>query len=385
MPRDQNAPIERALICVLGLRGIPGVMGGVESHCEELLPRIARSAPHLRFVVLGRKPYIGDRAACFRGVRVVPLPAPRIQGAETLVSSLVAVLYARRIGAAAVHIHALASGLVAPLARLLGMRVILTIHGADYHRAKWGLVARKLLRWGERIGIRNADAVICVAPSLTKLLQARYPKRAGTIGFIPNGAPALTCGGEQRAVLGRLGIEPGKFVLAVGRLEPGKGFELLIDAFQKSGTGGRLVIVGGANHRSGYASQLVRSNDERVIFAGAQPREVLAHLYRTASLFVLPSLHEGLPICALEAGSMGCPLLLSDIPGNRDLGLPDTHYFRSGDREMLTRALRKPAARYAVSPSMFSSFDWEQISTRTLAVYEAVIGKSAMPRHHAAT
>ena len=380
MPRDGAFHCARPRVCVLGMRGIPGVMGGVESHCEELLPRLAERAPQLEIVALGRAPYIGTDKRNLRGVQIVPLPSPKRQSIETLVSSFLGVLYARRIGAKAVHIHALASGLMAPLAKLLGMKVILTIHGADYQRAKWGRVARTLLRLGERFGVNGANAVICVAPSLTKRLQEAYPKRAQRIVFVPNGAPPLRAEGDESEVLSRFGLKPGGFLLAVGRLEPGKGFELLIEAFRKSECSQKLVIVGGAHHEADYAAQLMRAADNRTIFAGTQPREVLAHLYRNTALFVLPSLHEGLPICALEAGSVGCPLLLSDIPGNRDLGLPDTHYFKSEDAESLTAALNVSNERYSVTPAMFSTFDWERISATTLAIYDAVIGEPAERR-----
>jgi glycosyltransferase involved in cell wall biosynthesis len=359
-------------------------MGGVESHCEELLPRLARRAADLRLLAIGRRPHIGNAERVCGGVRVVPLPAPRRQSLETLVSSFLGVLYARRARAAVVHIHALASGLLVPVARLLGMKVIFTVHGADYERAKWGPVASAVLRLGERFGVRNADAVICVAPSLAAKLQDRYPKQAGRIEFIPNGAPALRPLGQEREILGRFGLRRGEFVLAVGRVEPGKGFELLIDAFRKSGRKGKLVIVGGAHHEGDYAAELAKSANKRVIFTGMQPREVLAHLYKAAAMFVLPSLHEGLPICALEAGSAGCPLLLSDIPGNRDLGLPEHHYFPSGDATSLSRALRASASRYAVSDEMFEQFDWEEISSKTLAIYDAVIGAPAEAPSYAA-
>ena len=349
-------------------------MGGVECHCEELLPRIAARAPGLRLVALGRRAYIGRGRRHFEGVEVVPLPGPARQSVETLMSSLVGTFYARRIGARAVHIHAVASGLMAPLAKLLRMKVIFTVHGADYQRAKWGPAARFLLRAGERWGVRSADAIICVAPSLTRQLQERYPRHAHRIDHVANGAPMLVESGGGAELLERLDVEPANFVLAVGRIEPGKGFDILIDAFERSGRSGKLVIVGAAHHEAEYAASLMRSAGDRVVFAGVQPRGLLLHLYKSAALFVLPSLHEGLPICALEAASAGCPLLLSDIPGNRDLGLSDAHYFTSGDAGALSLALREPDERYAVSPRFLSAFDWDEISQRTLTIYQNVIG-----------
>lgn len=383
MPRDFDIPANGPLVCVLGMRGMPNVMGGVESHCQELLPRIASRALHLRLTAIGRKPYIGTRETSYRGVKIVPVASSRKQCVETFVSSFLGVLYARSQGAEAVHIHAVGSGVFAPLARLLGMKVIFTVHGADYQRAKWGRLARAFLRIGECVGVRHSDAVICVAPSLTAKLQNKYPEDAKRIRFVPNGAPPLIASGDQQDVLDRFKVKAGKFVLAVGRLEPGKGFELLIEAFRRSGRGGKLVIVGGAHHESAYAEELMKKAGKDVIFAGALPRETLSHLYRAASLFVLPSEHEGLPICALEAGLSGCPTLLSDIPGNRDLGLPDTHYFPSRDVDGLAVALGMPSRRFAVSPAMFTRFDWDAISAETLSIYNAVIGVTVPKRVHA--
>ena len=78
--------------CVTGLRGIPGVMGGVETHCEELLPRIAALDPKNEIIVLGRGPYIPDGIRSFEGVKVVGLPSSRSQHVEAILSTLVATL-----------------------------------------------------------------------------------------------------------------------------------------------------------------------------------------------------------------------------------------------------------------------------------------------------
>ena len=43
-------------VCVVGLRGIPGIQGGVESHCEQLLPRLQALGPDYRISVIGRRP-----------------------------------------------------------------------------------------------------------------------------------------------------------------------------------------------------------------------------------------------------------------------------------------------------------------------------------------
>lgn len=357
-------------ICITGLRGFPGVMGGIESHCEELLPRIKSAAPDLALTVLGRAPYLAERHSEHRNVEVVGMRCPKSKHFETILSTLSAIFEARRRGASIVHIHAIGPALLSPLARLLGMRVIVTHHGTDYDRAKWGRVAKAVLRGGERAALSFADRVIAISPSLADTLRTSFPNKAGRIHYIPNGAPILPGEGEPEATFAKLGIADTPFLLAVGRLVPEKGLHDLIAAHLASKTDRKLVIVGGADHDSDYARDLLAKSDDHVVFAGVQTRPVLRHLFERADLFVMPSYHEGLPIAALEAGSCGAPMLLSDIRPNRDVGLAERHYFPVGDVQALSAALERPSLNYAVdSDAIRERFCWDQAAIDTLAIY----------------
>src|SRR3546814_186301 len=132
-------------------------------------------------------------------------------------------------------------------------------------------------------------------------------------------------------------------------------------------------IVGGTDHESRYAIELKSRGSDRVRFAGLQDRATVRELFENASLFVMPSYHEGLPIAALEAASCATPMLLSDIEPNRDVGLATHHYFPVGDVAALAERLRCPASDYAIEgDAILSTFDWDHISERTLAVYREV-------------
>jgi glycosyltransferase involved in cell wall biosynthesis len=355
-------------IAVTGLRGIPGVMGGVETHCEELLPRVKRLAPDAAITVFARGPYVPPGEGEHRGVRIVPVASTRSRSFEAIIATFNSVLAARRDGAKLVHIHAIGPALLTPFARLLGLRVVVTHHGEDYRRAKWGFVARHMLRLGERFALRSADRLIAVSPSLTERLRNAYPTGAARIRFIPNGVPNLPA--SRGNALTRLRLVPRNYILAVGRLVPEKGLHDLVDAHERSGDPRTLVIVGGADHESGYATQLKTRGSAQVRFAGLQDRATVRELFENASLFVMPSYHEGLPIAALEAASCATPMLLSDIQPNRDLGLPPHHYFPVGDIDALAEGLRRPACDYAIEREVFlSAFDWDRISEQTLEVY----------------
>ncbi|KRA84443.1 glycosyltransferase family 4 protein [Altererythrobacter sp. Root672] len=361
----------RSRLCVTGLRGIPGVMGGVETHCEELLPRVAVSAPEFEIEVLGRRPYLDGAPDQCQGVLITPLPSPRQSHLEAIISTAVGVFYARWKGARVLHIHAIGPAILTPLARLMGLKVVMTHHGDDYERAKWGRFAKLVLRTGERWGLNYAHHVIAVSPSLAERLAHQYPTCAAKVRYIPNGAPALSddvLGSSE--ILSRFGVSARNFILAVGRFVPEKGFDYLIDAFRKSGTGRKLVIAGGADHGSAYARKIMQEAGGNVILTGQQPRPVLKALYQNTDLFVLPSFHEGLPITALEAGRCGAPMLLSDIQPNRDLGLGEANYFPVGDIDALADRMGQPSAEFGVNVrDLNNRFDWDQIAQHTLAVY----------------
>lgn len=363
-------------ICVIGLRGIPGIMGGVETHCEELLPRIVRRRADADITVIGREPYTGPEERMVDGVRLVPLPSPTGKSTEAIVSTWNGLKFARRQKPDLVHIHAIGPALLTPAARLLGLKVVVTHHGADYDRAKWGGMAKAMLRLGEQLGIRFANRVICVSPSLREGLARRFPGQAGKLVYIPNGAatlPPVPTSDEQ--VLAGLDLKPRHFLLAVARLVPEKGLSYLIDAHARLPDAPPLAIAGAEMHGDGHAEMLKAKAGPNVRFLGARDRGTLGALYRNASLFVMPSYHEGLPIAALEAMASGAPMLLSDIPANLDLGLAAANYFPVGNTDALAQALGGDLGRYAISADCNARFDWEMIADETLRNYDQLVVK----------
>lgn len=378
-PTDTQGVCALPIVCVMGLRGLPDVMGGIETHCENLYPRLfEKLSGRCKFVVLARRRYVRARLE-HRGITVIPIWAPANKYLETIVHSIFAVFYARfRLRASVIHIHAIGPSLVAPLALMMGMRVIFTHHGEDYRRAKWNIFARTVLRCGERIAIRSAHQIISVSRTLAARLIARFP-RCGPITFIPNGVMVEERARIEPEALRRFDVECGRYLLGVGRLVPEKGFQDLVAAFQnmrKADPGLKLVIVGDADHSDAFTRNLLGQRSADIIFTGRLPRSLVTDLYASAALFVLPSYHEGLPFVALEAIAAGAPVLLSDIDGNRELGLPELNYFRPGDIDTLRSRLELPSSDLVVDQDrVLSQFEWDTIISKTLAVYHSVLSQ----------
>jgi len=369
--------MERPLrVAMLGLRGFPDVQGGVEKHVENLSRELVRLGCEVE--VLARAPYVRHLTGReVDGVRMLRLWSPRSRSFEAIVHSTLGVLVAGVRRPDVLHIHAIGPALTTPLARLLGLRVVVTHHGPDYAREKWGGFAKRLIEFGERLGMSFSHARIAVSRGIAELVRGKYDK---TANVIPNGvdAPRRDATAPPAA---SFGLEPGRYVMTVGRLVPEKRQIDLIEAFAKAALPGwRLALVGGADHRDAYAETVeqIAARTPGVLLLGAQPSTAMQALYAQAGLFVLPSSHEGLPIALLEAASHGLPVIASDIPANLEVELPREAYFRLGDVDELAGKLRCAAGadipraeRTRRGQEILARYDWARIAEQTLAVYRA--------------
>lgn len=365
---------KRIRVMFMGLRGLPGVQGGVETHVEKLAPRLANLGCEVE--VLTRTPYQPD-VATWNGVKVTRLWTPKSRSLEAAVHSVLCALYAGIKRPDILHIHAIGPALATPVARLLGIKVVVTHHGPDYDRQKWGAAGKLALRMGEWLGMRLSNQRIAISPVIQALIEQKH--RRGSC-LIPNGVdrPGAVQGEDA---LQRFGLTAQRYILIVSRLVPEKRHIDLIDAFQSATLpqGWKLAIVGGADHPGPYTDKLERlaSQHPDVVMTGQQSGVALQQLYANAGLFVLPSSHEGLPIALLEAISHQLPVLASDIPPNRAVGLPESAYFPLGNVARASERIaaicqdlsgaRAAAARN--SQELMPRYDWQGIAETTLALY----------------
>lgn len=367
-------------IAMTGLRGFPRVQGGVETHAEHLCPLLHDAGCKVSVIV--RRPYMPpEKGAEWKGVRFHRLPAPNSKGLEAIVHTFLSVLYAGIVLRPDVlHIQAIGPAIMTPLARLLGLRVVVTHHGPDYDRQKWGRLAKWVLRTGEAWGMRFAHRRIVISETIRDLVKNNYGLEAD---LIPNGVtlPELP---ESCATLDKFGLAPGRYVLLVSRLVPEKRHLDLISAFQAAALEGwKLVLVGASDHPDEYTQSVLNAAwaTPDVVTTGFQTGLALRELYAHAGLFVLPSSHEGLPIAMLEALSYGLPVVASDIPANVEVGLGAEHYFPLGNVDRLAARLGEfsaqpidAASREATRQWVIQKYDWQRIAQQTHAIYRAILG-----------
>lgn len=362
-------------IVVTGTRGIPNVMGGVETHCEELYPRIVQRG--FQVDVIRRKSYVNDGLKEWRGIRLIDIYSPKLKAFEAIIHTFLAIIKAKQLGADIIHIHAIGPALLTPFARFLGMKVVFTSHGPDYDRKKWGTIAKTMLKLGERFGAKYANEVIVISNVINDIMRTKYHRN--NCHVIPNGVPTpVIC--DNNDYFKQLGIESRKYILSMCRFVPEKNLHHLIDAYtilqqQNNFTNIKLVIAGEADFEDEYSRNLKkRAKDNDVILTGFIKGEKLQSLLTHARCFVLPSSHEGLPIGLLEAMSYHLPVIISDIPANTEIALDKQCYFHVGNVDELTKALqRNIETEFRFAEYDMEKYNWDHIAEEVCKVYQLCV------------
>lgn len=366
--------MNNSTIVISGTRGIPNILGGIETHCEELYPRIKKIST-FNIILIRRSSYItqSNKLDKYKKIILMDIYTPKKKSFEAIIHTFLSIFYAKKIKANLIHIHGIGPGLLVPFAKLLGLKVVITNHGPDYDRQKWGKLAKFILKLGEKLSYKFADEVIVISEVIRKNLYLSYGKRK--INLIYNGVniPNKT---NSTDFLKTIGVNK-KYIFTLGRFVEEKGFHDLINAYNKLDNENiMLVIAGDADHETVYSKKLKNiANDSNVVLTGFIKGEKLNQLFSNTSLFVLPSYHEGLPIALLEAMSYNINILVSDIPANKEVQLHDDDYFRVGNVDALTNSLKnklKSQKMTSYIDIVKEKYNWDDIAYQTKKIYDSI-------------
>ncbi|MCD7796522.1 MAG: glycosyltransferase family 4 protein [Clostridiales bacterium] len=275
-----------------------------------------------------------------------------------------------------VHIHAEGPASMSFLPKLFGKRVIVTIHGLDWQRSKWGGFATKFLLFSEKNAAKYTDEIIVLSRNVQAYFLEKYNRKTN---YIPNGVtkPQIRQADE---IVKKFGLEKDGYILFLGRIVPEKGVHYLIEAYKKINTSKKLVIAGGLSHTDEYMAQVksLAADDENIIFTDFVQGRVLEELYSNAYTYCLPSDIEGMPLSLLEAMSYGCCCLTSDIPECTEVCEENAVYFQKGSVEDLQSKLQSllndenSVNNYKNTASDFicSKFNWDDVTNKTLELYK---------------
>lgn len=300
---------------MIGQKGIATGAGGVEKHVEEVSRRLVEEGNEV--TVYYRNTFIRDKIDSYKGIRLKQVKTVESKSLDAIIYTLKATIDALFGKYDIYHYHALGPASLSFIPRLLGKKVVVTVHGLDWQRAKWGKLAKFYLKFGEFIAGTLANQVISVSEGLKKYFIEKYKKRnEENTTFIPNGV----CVEDklEANLITEYGLKSQSYILFLARLVPEKGAHYLIEAYNQLNTDIKLVIAGGSSFTDDYYEQLqyMSKGNDNIIYTGNVGGDLLKELYSNCLFYVLPSDIEGMPLSLLEALSYGKYCLISDIPEN---------------------------------------------------------------------
>ena len=367
----------RIRVAFIGGRGVMSKYSGIESYYEEVGKRLADMEHE---VTVYCRNYFTPNLAERNGMKLVRLPTVRSKHLETVIHTLLSTFHALTRGYDLVHHHALGPALFSFVPRLVGVKTAVTVQGLDWQRRKWGRLASVVLRLGERASVHFPTGTMVVS----RVLQKRYREQHGVEAFyVPNGG-ALRERKGPRAILD-WGLQPGGYVLFLGRFSPEKGCHLLVEAFEQieTDTDTKLVMAGASSYCDEYSQELRTHASDRIRMLDWVSGETLDERLTNAMIFVLPSDLEGLSPALLDAMGAGLCVLTSDVPENREVVDGAGFTFQRGNAADLADRLRfllanpsvREAAGRAARKRIEDHYQWQKITEDIETAYLEILGK----------
>jgi glycosyltransferase involved in cell wall biosynthesis len=296
-------------IALLGTRGIPANYGGFETFAEEISVRLAARGHHV--TVYCRSKHASSE---YRGVQLRYVPTIQHKYLDTVAHtalSSVDSLFQRFD--ALLYCNA-ANALFTLSPRLLGVPTALNVDGIERRRRKWNRLARTWYLVSEWLATWCPSTVITDAEIIREYYLQRFRKSST---FIPYGAETgkLEACDQVRA----LGLEPGRYVLYVSRMEPENNALLVRHAFERVNTDFKLALIGDAPYASSYVAKVKDTRDPRVIAPGAIYGAGYHQLQSHSGAYVQATEVGGTHPALIEAMGRGAAVLYLNTPENLEV------------------------------------------------------------------
>jgi glycogen(starch) synthase len=276
------------------------------------------------------------------------------------------------------------------LARRFSSSLVTTIHATEHGRHQGWVTdhPQSHIHGVERWISHRADRVIACSYYMREQIADIFGVPQGRIEVIPNGIDPDDLPTPEGPALARLRREfaapDERLVLLIGRLVYEKGFQIALEAMPELFArcpGTRFLVAGSGTHEGELRRQAAGLGlMEHGTFLGWIGDDVLQSLYRIADVCVVPSIYEPFGLVALEAMASGCPCIVADTGGLREVVPHDAAglRFRSRDPRSLGRMVERVLGDAALRRRLVAEasehvlhFDWQDVAARTASLYAA--------------
>lgn len=367
---------------MLGHKRIPSREGGVEIVVSELSIRMVKLGHDVTVYNRKGKHTLDKNVKLekineYEGVKIKEVLTIDKKGLAAMTSSFFGTIKILFSDAEVVHFHAEGPCAMIPIIKFFSRkRIVATIHGLDWKRAKWGTgFASKYIKFGEKMAVKYADEIIVLSENVKNYFKDTYNR---STNFIPNGVikPDIL---KNKIIKEKYNLKKDDYFLFLGRLVPEKGIHYLIKAFNNTKTDKKLVIAGAASDTDSYYQELLElsKDNKNIIFTGFVQGQELEELYSNAYVYCLPSDLEGMPLSLLEAMSYGNCCLSSNIEECSTVLEDKGITFKKSNIKDLTKVLQQLSdnkelvKKYKKESQSYilNKYNWDDIVNKTLDLY----------------
>lgn len=361
---------------------VPGETGGRETYARELVPAMRELAPDLELVAFVNRD-AGSRfvAELGEGIEAVIVPVSARNRAQWALGELGLVsMAARRARVELLHSMANFAPAWGPFRR------VVTIHDLQY------MAVPELLSWPVRktthgmvsIAAHRAHRIIAVSGAGRDEIVAGLGIPRECVDVVPNGVRTPPSAPMTVRVREHHRLGERRVILSVATNLPHKNLPVLLDALALIDPGDRplLVLAGhGTQEQALWTQALAAGVAEDVRLLGGLSRDELDSMYAITDCLVLPTLHEGFGLPAIEAMARSVPVVCSDIPALREVAGSAALYFDPRAPEQIATRIAEAITDPALADQMrvrgrkrAAEFSWDAAGRGTLKGYRLALG-----------
>jgi glycosyltransferase involved in cell wall biosynthesis len=352
-------------IAIFGGRGIPSTYSGTETFFIELAPRLVARGHEV--IVYCRKALFKERPPEYKGVRLIYLSSIETKNLGTFTHTLACMLDVLRRDVDAMLVTNVANGFHCVIPRLFRQNCAINVDGIEWMRGKWGKFGKAYFRWNARlVGKILPKGVITDAYAMRQLYLDEFRTPSACIAYGGNIESST-----NPEIVRHYGLEPCGYYLVLSRMVPENSADLIVDGFNRSGTGRTLAIVGDANYKSQFVADLKACAGGRVRFLGhVSNRDHMKELFCNAYAYLHGHTVGGTNPTLLHALGFSTCILARNNPFNAEVLAGHGLLFRDADdlAQKIELIEQKPdlaqSYRLRAPERIRTVYNWEHITNQ---------------------
>jgi len=354
-------------IAFIGTRGVPASYSGFETCVEQVGKRMVERGHDV--TVFCRTTHFRERPRDYLGMHLRYLPAVKQKHLETLTHTALSANQLPRD--TAIVCMGVGNAPVVRAIEISGRRTVFNVDGADWRRDKWGRFASWYLRTSERMAARGSSIVIADAEAVRRYYSDVYNRDTEVV---PYGADPPSDRGIR--ALEQWSLEPGCYLLFVGRMVPENGAHDYLAGVKLAAIDAPAVVVGDAAYADEYKAGLRAAAPPNAVFTGYQFGSAYQQLTSHAGVFVLAATVGGTHPVLVEQMAAGNAILARETESNREVRGDAGSYWETPEElarllvDVWPDAQERRRMGEAARARAAERYNWEEVTSRYVELCE---------------